>query len=361
MTSPKPTSTPLPALKPHSAVAPEQVDVGAPVVPVERLKVLSPLQWEDLIHEWAHGSLSNRYHAVEKCGGAGDMGRDIIAFVDAAKVDWDNYQGKHYAEALQPNQVWVELGKICYYTHIGSYPAPRKYYFVAPHGVGNALGELLRKPDKLRDGLIANWKKKCETGITSTGPIPLTGALLAHVQAFDFSIFTHLSTLTLLAEYQKTPYYAIRFGGGLPAREQPAKAPTAIGPTEARYVRALLDAYGDECPSPITAVEDLSGFPKYSDHFKRSRNHFYSAESLRNFSRDNLPDGHFKALQEQVYEGVIDTVQKIHPNGFQRVVETTGEAKKLQITAHALVSRLLVEDRFGICHQLVNDDRFGWL
>lgn len=361
MVTPKHTPIPLPVLKPHSAIAPEQVDIGAPVVPVERLKVLSAAQWEDLIHEWAHQSLSNRYHAVEKCGGAGDMGRDVIAFPDAAKVEWDNYQGKHYAAALQPNQVWVELGKICYYTFTGAYPAPRKYYFVAPHGVGNALAELLRKPDKLRDGLIKNWKVKCETGITSTGPLPLTGALLAHVQGFDFSIFTHLSTLTLLAEYQKTPSYAIRFGGGLPARNQPDKAPADIDPGEARYVRALLDAYGDECTSSFTAADDLGVHPKYDEHFKRSRNHFYSAESLRNFSRDNLPTGHFEALQDQIYEGVIDTVQKTHPSGFQRVVETTAEAKRLQITAHALISRLLVGDRFGICHQLVNDDRFGWL
>jgi hypothetical protein len=219
----------------------------------------------------------------------------------------------------------------------------------------------LRKPETLRDGLVKNWKAKCETGITSTGPIPLAGALLRHVENFDFSIFTHLSMLTLLTEYQKTPYYAIRFGGGLPERKQPDKAPVDIDPGEASYVRALLDAYADDCETPFAEAQDLAAFPQFKDHLRRSRNHFYSAESLRNFSRDNLPTGQFEMLQDQIYEGVIDTVQKEHTSAFKRVIETTAEAKRLQITSHALISRLLIEDRSGICHQLVNDNRFGWL
>jgi hypothetical protein len=36
-------------------------------------------------------------------------------------------------------------------------------------------------------------------------------------------------------------------------------------------------------------------------------------------------------------------------------------ARTLQITAHALVSRLRVRDRGGICHQLANDDKVRWI
>jgi hypothetical protein len=99
------------------------------------------------------------------------------------------------------------------------------------------------------------------------------------------------------------------------------------------------------------------------EHFRRQRKHFYEAESLRNFSRDNLPEEgrHFESLQEEIFDGIIGTVMSLHPSGFERVNKVLEVAQALQITSHPLISQVRVGDRHGICHQLANEDRVKWV
>jgi Restriction endonuclease len=100
-------------VKPISAGAdPLDVRAGQPVLPVERIKIFSPEQWEDFISEWAT-SLQG-YGSVERVGGSGDMGCDVIATLDLSLVDgpWDNYQCKRYDHALGPDDIWIELGRL---------------------------------------------------------------------------------------------------------------------------------------------------------------------------------------------------------------------------------------------------------
>jgi len=43
---------------------------------------------------WRSRWLREEYELVERCGGAGDMGRDVIAMVKGGNGAWDNYQCK---------------------------------------------------------------------------------------------------------------------------------------------------------------------------------------------------------------------------------------------------------------------------
>jgi len=54
------------------------VALGLLAHPVERVRLFSPSQWECFVQEWGD-SLRDEYELVERCGGAGDMGRDVIA------------------------------------------------------------------------------------------------------------------------------------------------------------------------------------------------------------------------------------------------------------------------------------------
>ena len=133
----------------------DQAATGAYVPPIQRVKLFSPAEWEELAQEWAH-SLKDQYHSVWRCGGAGDMGRDVIAHVADPALDgeWDNHQCKHYDHALAPGDIWLELGKLMHYTYVGEYSIPRRYRFVAPYDVGIGLVKLFQKPDQLRAGLV---------------------------------------------------------------------------------------------------------------------------------------------------------------------------------------------------------------
>lgn len=87
-------TVPMPTPANPAPASVETVQYGVPVLPIERIRLFSPDQWEDFVLEWAD-SLRSRYSNVERCAGAGDMGRDVIAFHKNAPDHWDNYQCKH--------------------------------------------------------------------------------------------------------------------------------------------------------------------------------------------------------------------------------------------------------------------------
>jgi len=353
-----PASFPLPA-PPVRTASPETVNVGLPIPPIERIRIMSDRQWEEFVLEWAD-SLRTRYARVDRCGGAGDMGRDVIAIGMEGDGIWDNYQCKFYKDPLTPDDVWLEFGKVVYYTSLGVFTCPRKYVFVSPCGVGTKLSNLLRRPDEIKKGLIMQWDAKCSNGITSTKEVKLIGSLQKHLEAFDCSIFDSLPPLRLIDEHAKTRWHVARFGGGLPARQAVALPPVTPTPGEAGYVRCLLDAYGDHLRRAIAAPSDLDAENILKEHFGDSRVEFYSAESLRSFSRDTLPPGEFEKLQEEVLGGIRDEIRADHPSGYARVLAVVKAARSLQLSGHALNTRIAVRDRGGICHQLANDKKARW-
>ena len=144
----------------------------------------------------------------------------------------------------------------------------------------------------------------------------------------------------------------------------PAKAdvPDEVAELEARFIEQLLQAYSDQLSTTFSNASELAAHPKLKRHFDRQRNHFYLAELLRNFTRDNIPeDGCFERLQDLIYDGVVDTVESDHPNGFERLKETIKVARSLQIDSHPLKECLEGYHRSGVCHQLANENRIEWV
>lgn len=355
-------TVPVPDPPATASPAADTVTAGPAIPAIERIRLFSPRQWEEFVLEWAY-SLRARYARVERCGGAGDMGRDVVATLDEADPSvWDNYQCKHYDHPLMPSDIWLELGKLVYYTHLGEFTVPRAYRFVAPQGAGSTLSKLFEKPAEMRAQLIGNWDEKCRPSITRTCEVPLSTELQAHVNSIDFSIFGHTPPLKLINEHRTTPWHIARFGGGLPPRPDATTPPAEPAANEAVYLRKLFAAYSDARGNAASRFSDISAEPQYSGHYSDSRLEFYSAESLRGFSRDTLPAGSFERLQDEIHAGIRDTLRGTHPNGFHRLLAVVGSARVLQLTSHPLVPRMHVRDRGGVCHQLANDrDDVHWV
>ncbi|MGI4826614.1 MAG: ABC-three component system protein [Janthinobacterium lividum] len=221
------------------------------------------------------------------------------------------------------------------------------------------MAKLLRKPEDLKEQLFENWERYCLRKITTTQDVDLAGPLRSYIEGLDFSIFGYKPLIKVLEEHQNTPYYVARFGLGLPLRPVNSVPPAALHDAETRYVEQLLEAYGDNAG---TAFQSHSGLPdQYDRHFKRARESFYAAESLRNFSRDTLPEGTFDHLQQQIYAGVVDVCEDEYDCGLTRLKATTREAGRLQLTSSPLIGKTDVVDLHGICHQLANDDRLTWV
>lgn len=348
---------------PMVSASSQHIQSGIPLPKAARVRMFSPDEWEEFIEEWAT-SLLTAYKKIRRFGGSGDLGVDVAGFVsnEGFQGKWDNYQCKRYDHALRPGDIWVEIGKIIYYAHLGEYVPPRRHYFVCSQGIGTTLEKLLNSsPEKLKNQARANWDKHCRSGITKTNEIQLDGALLAFFDGFDFSIFESKSVLELINGHSTTGYHAVRFGGGLRPRPVPCAPPDEPSSHESRYIRQLLDAYGDHLGAPLTSPEELKLHEILKKDYLRQRVRFYHAEALRNFARDNVPEGTFNALQDEVYHGVVDVCESDHASGFDRMKATVTQASQIAMTANPLAPATKTQDRQGICHQLANEDRLTWV
>lgn len=346
---------------PVTATTAAQVATGPVIPPQQRLMTYSPDEWEGFVEEWAFYCLKAKYMHVQRFSGAGDMGMDVAGFTDKKRLRgiWDNYQCKHYAHAIRPGDVWVEFGKVIWYSYRGEYAVPRSYFFVSPRGAGTSLSRLLANSAKLREEVIANWDKHVKAEITKTQDVPLDAKLRAYVDAFNFSIFDAKTALQLVDDHRTSPVHAARFGGGLPVRYASGKPPKEVAIVESRYVTQLLRAYGEHTGTTVTDHSALAA-PKLKEHFRRQREAFYEAEALRVFARDSVPPGTFEALLDDIHHGVIDIHDEDHADGYEKVCAVTKAARDMQITANALITCTNAKDRDGICHQLVNDERLWW-
>lgn len=352
----------IPEPSKQGGVSSGKVVHGKLIPPQQQILLFSSDDWEAFIEEWVHYQRT-QYNLVTRLSSSADMGIDVAGFIGnkGFQGHWVNYQCKHYGNALAPKTAIMEIGKCIWHTSEGRFVPPRKYIFMAPKDCGMSLKKLLLSIPDLKTMVLEKWDDWCAASITSTKAIPLEGEFREYVEAFDFSIFTFKPTLDVIEEHRKTPYFAARFGGGLPDRPS-VDAPTAEpDPTESRYLQQLLDAYGDHNDQQCADTTALAAWPELVEHFNRQREVFYHAESLRNFARDNVPQGTFEDLQDEVFSGVIEVEGAAHDNGLSRVNAVTQAAAQLPMTANGLISVTKVQDKKGICHQLANVDRLKWV
>lgn len=352
---------------PQPILTAEEILLGPPVAPEQRVRLYSDEEFETFIEEWAYFFLSvpsNQYVKVGRFGGAGDAGRDVVGYLEwpIAKSRFDIFQCKRYSAPLAPSDIWTELGKLCVYTFMGAYPVPRSYYFVAPQDIGPSLTLLLENPQRLREGLIEAWTKYCEKKIAKDETYVLGSGLSEHIDAFPFEIITYKPIMEVIEEFRRTPRYAARFGGGLkPYPTTDVVPPMDVDPQEIRYVEHLLSAYAEADGMDVMTLPEAL-LCTHSGDLARQRVRFYSAETLRRFSRDVDPsDEAFKSLLEQMHLGVVDIVDSDHSNALQRLRATMAAAAQVNIgTAHMLARYLKAQSQQGMCHQLANEDRLIW-
>lgn len=335
---------------------------GTRIVPIKKIEVFYPEEWEQFIEEWLDLRKA-QYLYIEKLGGAGDMGRDVVAYIEDPKTNnnykWDCYQCKHYNSPISPTNVYKEFAKIIYYSFKKEYPVPQKYYFVAPKDCGTSLSKLLNNKSQLKNAIEENWKKYCEKEI-SNSPIKLEGNLLTYFNSFDFSIFDKIQRKIIVEEHKAHPNHLTRFGGSLPDRPKltDEDIPEDIKSHELTYVNNLLNAYNSTGTVSVSKVEDIKGI--FVNHFKRARQGFHFAEQLRVLYRDNLPLNTFEDFQDEVFNGIMNTIESIHKDGFEKVKAVEDKAQQVQITSNPLKDVSNLQDRTGICHQLSNNGKLNW-
>ena len=346
----------------NEVITAQQISQGAYVSPIDRLKIMNAEDWEKFTEEWLDLKVG-MYIKTERLAGAGDMGRDIVAYItnpeeNPSSYEWDCYQCKYYKSPLSPSNIWVEFGKLIYYTFNSKYPIPKKYYFIAPQGIGTSLTKLLQNSSTLKKDIKKNWDKYCKTKITDKEEVLLECALLDYFESFDFSIFSSIAPKVIIEEYKTSSSdFLTRFGGQLPPRPI-VSIPNEI--EDLRYIDQLVKSYNTNSATEILNVNEILSV-SYKGHFEDARKSFYKAEELRMLNRDSLPDGIFENLKDNIYDGVSSKSREKFDDGYKKVLAIESESTKIPIESNPLKDACQTIDKKGLCHHLVNDKRLTWV
>lgn len=149
------------------------------------------------------------------------------------------------------------------------------------------------------------------------------------------------------------------------------EVPEDITPEESKYIRALLDAYGDAEGVDSVELEFLNSHKKvkkYKRHFSRQRQDYFNADFVRHSTRassDMYGNGPFTDLEKEIHDGIIDIYEDDFPHGLERLKKCLEQAALVQIGRSWIKSNpewLSVSVKKGVCHILVNEDILeGWV
>lgn len=360
------SALPLPTLWPNANARLLGVGAGLPVQPLDRLAQFSAADFERFTLEWASDYLSTQVEVVEvqQRGGAGDKGRDVVAWLDPSEAEprrWKLYQCKHYGDRLGPGVAAGEIAKVLYYTLKRDYTSPDEYWFVTHKGTTSTLQDLLDDPKELRDFITENWDKHCAGEITSKATVALTEEMKDHIASFDFSIFKAKQPLELISEHAQTRYHLTVFGAPLIERPPPPEPPSSVAPTESGYITQLFEVIGEAMEIAISDPGDFLHLATYKGIFERSRITFYCAEGLKELARDQMADpAFFETLLGEFREGLYYTYTTSGQTGLNRLKDTVKAAQSLQLGGHVLAPHVQAKDREGMCHQMANEGILKW-
>lgn len=109
-------------------------------------------------------------------------------------------------------------------------------------------------------------------------------------------------------------------------------------------------------------LDTILGYKHLRSTFDNARVCFYSAEALKEFSRETWPDDScFNALANIIHQGVIYTMTDRHEDGYERMRAACDTALKVHVDPSIPFGDPPPNDRIGICHQLANDRRIKWV
>jgi hypothetical protein len=94
-------------------------------------------------------------------------------------------------------------------------------------------------------------------------------------------MFRSVELTDVLELHRTTCWYSGRFATDLQPRPAHVPAPSELAAHEARYVQQLVDVYAEAHPDEGLRPESVASNPKVGERFRRHRENFYKAESLR--------------------------------------------------------------------------------
>ncbi|MET9615403.1 ABC-three component system protein [Kitasatospora indigofera] len=354
-----PATVPTPPAPPALTVLAPMMKQQASLTPKQLIFFYSPDEFEEFIYEWVR-ALEEQYVGIDVHGGSGDHGVDVAAYRTERKLqgDWHSYQCKHYGKPLELASALPEILKVFTAAVEGHYKLPSRYVFVAP-SISRGLIRTIAAPTDLKRAFLDSLAKPTNKAFVALAP-DIRDTVLARAQTADFSMFRAGNLDDILDLHRTTRHWSVRFSQPLPTRPAVPQPPLEHQPSEARYLEQLLQVYCERFGASASTLDTAKDHKTAGRHLQRQREAFYSAEYLRLYARDSVPDGHFEALQKDVYDGVVEVGDRSFPLGWDRLQAVLEASGQLRLSETVLLSVVRPLDRKGVCHQLANDDLLTW-
>jgi hypothetical protein len=241
------------------------------------------------------------------------------------------------------------------------YELPTRYVFVAPT-IGQTLDRLLLHPPKLREEFFKAWGKE-DSKLGADLPPDVRKTVEELARATDFSMFEAPEMEQILDLHATTPHHVRRFPQQLKSRPAADPAPAEQRPDEAVYISKLLAAYNEKHGLDLETLQQARAHARVNRHLARQREAFFSAEALRLFARDSVPDATYEAIETDLYDAVIEIEDRDYILGHDRLDAVLDAAAAHRPNpANILAPAVKVLDLKGLCHHLANydDDRLTW-
>lgn len=338
------------------------------VAPLKRLYSMEEDEYEELVQVWVYSCLKSdgKYAQVHRVGGAGDKGRDVIAYLDDTYNKFDLYQCKHYDHQLNYSDLYGEIGKLLTYTYAKVYPVPQHYFIACPLGVAQSFRDLLQENAKdLKANILKDWDEKVVAKVGKTNGIKLDAKLKQYIIDFNYSIIKEIIPLDFIESFRDkgSTYFFCYFGGGLNTIKK-TKLVVPVKPVEGErnYISNLYEAYSEHAREEINE-DNIAEKEKYNSHLTRSRSLFYAAEEIKLTSRSSTPpeNDEFEELKKSVNTFVGDTYDEDYTDGFTKVKKVVEKAGYYEHADNLLIGQFLDSNsKQGICHHLSNEGTLTW-
>jgi len=314
---------------------------------------------EALVSDWL-GHRAKHYYSRERWSGPGDMGRDVVGYVTAARHegDWDNYQCKQLSTRLSETAAFVELGKIFMHTANGEYRLPRAYYFVAPRGVVRNVKGFIAHPERFRQAFLDRWDTQIASALVENSTIALSDGIRAAIGNFDFTQVHVLDSVGLADDAAMQPVLVQWFGAD-PGPAPRGIVPDAVVPEEAAYLGQLVELYGERDGSAFAGPDAVLKHATWGGHLRTQRTRYFEAAAFDRYYRDSTPPEFLVAFKDDVYHGVVDVYGDSHRDGLDRVNKVMTQAAQVPASG-VLGTHAGPAVKQGTCHHFANDGLMPW-
>lgn len=335
------------------------------IVPLEKLRAMDEDTYEDVVAAWAYCCVkSEDYQEVYRVGGAGDKGRDVIAYIDRKNDVFDLYQCKHYKDSISYSMIRGEIGKLLTYTLRGDYSVPKNYYIVSPLGVSQSFFDLLRDGAReLKRLLKKDWNEHIKDKIGIVYGSDLDPEMADYIDHFDYSIIRQVDPQKFIEDLRTDGrYFFCYFGGGFSnIKREKLALPECPVDNESKYIGHLYDAYSDAEKVEVNE-HNITEYRKYENHYKNARKDFYEAEEVRIASSRSMPPetDEFEELKDSIERYVSDDYYNDYDDAFKKLKTVTRTASMYNLK-NMLIGHLVDSNvKKGICYHLSNEDRLIW-